>query len=111
MQREYLLLAVPSPDEILCPTEKASLRRLFAEEAAGHAVPAYWCGTISGRVGARPTDSAYCAGGGAGALLLPDASCSRSFFIRLTSTRPPLVRFGFSSEPVVGIGALPMPRT
>ena len=40
-----------------------------------------------------------------------DASCSRSFFIRLTSTRPPLMRFGFSSVPVVGIGALPIPTT
>jgi hypothetical protein len=40
-----------------------------------------------------------------------DASCSRSFFIRLTSTRPPLMRFGFSSEPVACIGALPMPTT
>ena len=40
------------------------------------------------------------------------ASVSRSFFRRLTSTRPPLVRFAFgSSVAAVGTGALPMPTT
>jgi hypothetical protein len=39
--------------------------------------------------------------------VLDEASCSRSFFSRLTSTRPPMVCrvFAFSS----GVGALPMP--
>ena len=98
-------------EETLPRTEKASLRRLFTEEVAGRAVPVSECGvTKPGRVG-EPARIIRAYWAGAGVALVPDASCSRSFFIRPTSTRPPLVRFGFSSEPVVGIGALPIPRT
>src|SRR6266849_3558561 len=50
---------------------------------------------------------------GAGVLLV-DASCSRLFFKRLISTRPPVMRFGFGAvsvpeEAATGTGALPMP--
>ena len=48
----------------------------------------------------------------AGALELElEASCSRSFFSRLTSTRPPVMRFAFVPSSVVGRGALPIPTT
>ena len=49
----------------------------------------------------------------AGVALEPEleASCSRSFFSKLTSTRPPVMRFGFAPSSVVGSGALPMPTT
>jgi hypothetical protein len=60
----------------------------------------------------EPHKNAYCAG--AAGALEPEASCSRSFFIRLTSTRPPLMRFGFAPASALaasGAGALPMPTT
>ena len=40
-----------------------------------------------------------------------EASCSRSFFSRLTSTRPPVMRLALAPSSVVGNGALPMPTT
>src|SRR5579862_8189359 len=43
-----------------------------------------------------------------GAALLLE-SCSRSFFSRLISTRPPEMRFVFAVSSLEGSGALPMP--
>src|SRR5208282_3644823 len=40
---------------------------------------------------------------------LVEASCSKSFFSRLTSTRPPVMRFGLASLEDADTGALPMP--
>ena len=36
-------------------------------------------------------------------------ACSRLFFRRLTSTRPPVIRLGLASLAEAGVGALPMP--
>lgn len=40
-----------------------------------------------------------------------EASCSRSFFSKLTSTLPPVMRLDFVPSCVVGSGAFPMPTT
>jgi len=80
-------------------TKKASClrRRLFAGWASGHCAR-------------RPEN--YLAGAWSGEVEV-EASCSRSFFNRLISTRPPLVRLvlGCSSVLALGTGALPMPTT
>ena len=75
---------------------------------SGEGVGPYWV---------RRPKSTYFGGAGwswlAGAgTALVEASVSRSFFRRLISTRPPLVRLVLASSPAaVGTGALPMPTT
>jgi hypothetical protein len=94
-----------------CSQQKSLPCGRLSEEKAGRTVPAF--GKTSGSDdNVRATQNAYCAG--AAGALEPEASCSRSFFIRLTSTRPPLMRFGFAPASALaasGAGALPMPTT
>ena len=94
-----------------CSQQKSLPCGRLSEEKAGRTVPAF--GKSSGSDNnVRATQNAYCAG--AAGALEPEASCSRSFFIRLTSTRPPLMRFGFAPASALaasGAGALPMPTT
>lgn len=86
-------------------TETPCLRKRFRGRALGPCGPA-----VLTYLGDSCCCGGFCGAAAGAAVDDEEASCSRSFFRRLTSTRPPVMRFGLAPSSVA-IGALPMPTT